>query len=68
MSLFRSNKRYVFDVEKIILIKWKSFKGLCEIHLTENHEVELSYTEEDDLDLINDLRNDFGYEQFEKEK
>ncbi|MBW4635946.1 MAG: hypothetical protein KME30_29915 [Iphinoe sp. HA4291-MV1] len=66
MTHFIGNNRVTFDSEKIVIIHWscKDHNDLthAEVHLIEGQEVCLYFTSDEEFELINDLRNEFGYE------
>jgi len=66
MAHFIGNDKVTFDSEKIIIIHWDCIDqhGLtyAEVHLIGDKTAWLYFTYDDDFDLINDLRNTFGYD------
>lgn len=66
MAHFIGNNFTTLDVDKIVVIYWNvtDFNGLshAEINLIEGHQFCLYYVSDDDFKLINDLREEFGYE------
>ncbi len=68
MAHFVVNDKVTFDSEKIILINWhcKDQHGLtyAEVNLVDNKIARLYYMADDDYELINTLRDDFGYDPF----
>jgi hypothetical protein len=70
MSHFLSNDSIAFDVEKITVVHWNccaEYKTTgVEIVFNDGNEIYLHFDNDDDYQLINDLRDHFGYEPFPK--
>jgi hypothetical protein len=66
MAHFIGNDKITFNDEQIIFIRLncKDNEGFTytEVFLNEGHTVRLYFIDEEDFGLINNLRNDFGYE------
>lgn len=67
MAHFLSNDSVAFDVEKITLVYWNFHNEdkttRVKIEFNDSKDLYLHFDDEDDYNLINDLRDYFGYEQ-----
>ena len=70
MAHFLSNDSVAFDVEKITLVYWnccgENKTTRVEIEFNDGKELYLHFDIESDYQLINDLREHFGYEPLPK--
>lgn len=72
MSHFIGNNRVTFDVEKILMVYWncKDRQELTyvEVCLIGGYKVYLYFSFAEDFELINELRNYFGYDTLPRVK
>lgn len=72
MAHFIGNNSVSFDVEKIIIVHWncadENKLTRVEIEFLEDKVLYLYYIEDEDYELINNLRKEFGYDSLPRVK
>ncbi len=66
MARFIGNNNVSFDVDKVTIVHWnccgKEKKTRVDIIFNDGNELYLYFFLDDDYELINNLRDDFGYD------